>query len=157
MTSSIIWPKFDLKLTSIWRDIDVISTSFRRHQWCYRWRHLDIKTLMSFWWWNLWSILTSVFTSNVNEKNWRHVNSFTRIWPNIDVWRMTIIDVYLMSIYVKLMWNRCEIDVYLMTNWCLFDVKLMSIWCQIDVYLMSIWCRFDVNLTLGDIMLSVAL
>ena len=59
---------------------------------------------------------------------------------------MTIIDVYLMSIYVKLMSIWCEIDVYLMTNWCLFDVKLMSIWCQIDVYLMSNWCLFDVKL-----------
>jgi len=79
--TSIIWPKFDLRLTSIWRDIDVISTSFRRHQWCYRWRHLDIKTLTSFWWWNLWSILTSIFTSNVNE----NIDVTSIIWPEFDL------------------------------------------------------------------------
>ena len=138
MTSSIIWPKFDIiltwhltwHLTSFWHHFDVTidvidDVILTSKHWC----HFDGEIFGQFW----------RQTSNVNEKNWRHVNSFTRIWPNIDVWRMTIIDVYLMSIYVKLMWNWCEIDVYLMTNWCLFDVKLMSIWCLFDVDLMLIW------------------
>ena len=79
--TSIIWPKFDLRFTSIWRNIDVILTSFRCHQWCYRWRHLDIKTLTSFWWWNLWSILTSILTSNVDA----NIDVTSIIWPEFDL------------------------------------------------------------------------
>ena len=145
MTSSIIWPKFDEDFTSIWRYIDVILTSFRRHQWCYRWRHLDIKTLTSFWWWNLWSILTSIFTSNVNGKNWRH-----QLFDQNLTWNWHQFDMTLMSFQHHFDVTNDVIDDVILTSkhWRHFDGEIFSqFWRQFSHQMLTLHQLFDQNLT----------
>ena len=120
----------------LWRQFDVILSSSCR---------CDDVNLMS----KFSSNFTSILMSNVNEKNWRHINYSTKIWRQFDVILSSSCqrdDVNLMS---KLTSNLTSI---LMSNvneniddtsiiWPKFDVNLTSFGRHPVDRMTSIWCQ----------------
>ena len=100
----------------LWCQFDVILSSF-----C--WRD-DVKLMSKF-----SSILTSIFTSNVNGKNWRQINYLTKIWRRF---------------HINLTWHWCHFDIISTSPMML---SMTSSWHQnIDVILMvKSLVNFDVN------------
>ena len=141
----------------LWHQFDVIWSSFCRRD--------DVNLMSKF-----SSNFTSILTSNVNEKNWRHqlfdINLtviLTSIWRHFDIiftspmmLSMTSFDVEIFGQFRRQFSHQMLTKIIDVTSipWPEFDLiltsdiwlLLMYIWCQIDVYLMSIWCQFDVKL-----------